>query len=152
MSRWGCSHPFSPFQMPLFSSSVREGLHPPNPEATGDLLVVWSFLYMLIPLTILTVTSISIVSSGRAHQEKPNRKSQVGFNSQAIVCKNIYAGFIQFLLKDHWKPMGTNWSLVLTWCEWFSLHHMSNFEFIAIKSHVDLLPIYFYYILNITSF
>ena len=79
--------------------------------------LVWPFLYVCMPLTIITVTSISMVSSGRAHQKNPNRKLQVGFSSQAIVYKNIYAGFIQFLLEDHWEPMWTNWSLILIWCE-----------------------------------
>ena len=80
-------------------------------------LVVWSFLYALIPLTMLTVTSISIVSSGRAHWKNLDRKLQVGFSSKTIVCKNICTGLKQFLLEDYWKPMWTNQSLVLTWCE-----------------------------------
>ena len=58
-----------------------------------------------IPLTVWAVNYKSMVSSGSAHQTNPKRKLHDGFNSQAIVCKNIYAGFIQFLLEDHWKPM-----------------------------------------------
>ena len=76
-----------------------------------------SFLNVCKPLSIHTVSSTSVVCSGRVQQKNLNRKSQVGFSSQAIVCKNIYAGFIQFLLEDHWKPMWTNSSLVLKWCE-----------------------------------
>ena len=63
---------------------------------------VWSFLSMWIPWTILTICLMSVVSIGRVHQRNPKMKSQVGFKSQAIVCKNIYIGFIQFLLEDHW--------------------------------------------------
>ena len=79
--------------------------------------VKWSFLNMCKPLTIHTVNSTLIVSLGRVHKKNLNRKSQVGFSSQAIVCKNIYAGFIQFLLEDCWKLMWTNWNLILTWWE-----------------------------------
>ena len=67
--------------------------------------VVWYFLNMWIPLTILTVGSTLIVSMGRAHLRNPKMKLQADFKSQAVVCKNIYAGFIQFLLEYHWKPM-----------------------------------------------
>ena len=66
---------------------------------------------------VLTVSSTSMVYVGRVHHRKPKRKPCMGFKSQAIVCKNIYVGFIQFLLEDCWKPMWTNWSLVIAWCE-----------------------------------
>ena len=54
---------------------------------------------------VLIVSSASIVFMGRVHWRKIKMKSHASFKSQAIVCKNIYAGFIQFLLEDYWKQM-----------------------------------------------
>ena len=67
---------------------------------------VWSFLNVWIPWTSFIVSSTSIVSMGRVHQRNLKTKSQTGFISQAIVCKNIYAGFIQFL-----------WGIIGSQCE-----------------------------------
>ena len=87
------------------------------------------------------------------------------FKSQAIVCKNIYAGFIHFLVGgsleanvNQLKPClsmmyKSNGSLIII-CLIFNLSLNSYCDrfwliyFIAIKHHIDLLPIYFYYILN----
>ena len=63
-----------------------KGLHLP---AAG----CW-FSHMALPecvdsLPVLTINSTSIVSSGRTHWKNLKRKSNDGFISQAIVCKNI---------------------------------------------------------------
>ena len=89
-------------------------------------LLQGSFLNVCMPWTVLTVSSTLIVFMGKEHWRNPKKRSYAGFNSQTVVCKNIYAGFIQFLLEDHWKPMWTNWSLILAWCERVMVLSSSN--------------------------
>ena len=108
----GCSHHFFPPQMLCFLSEGCKWFHPP---AAGGWLCGMVLSKYVDPFDC-PICKLDI-DCGRVHQRKLKTKSQAGFNSQAIVCKNIYAGFIQCLLEDQWKPMWTNWSLVLTWCE-----------------------------------
>ena len=77
----------------------------PTPGTAGGCPSSVIFLNVCVPLTVLRVSSTSNMSQGREHQKNPKKRLHAGFNSQAIVCKNIYAGFIQFMLKDLWKPM-----------------------------------------------
>ena len=70
--------------------------HPSAPGAAGDLFQCVIFSIQVNTFDNSHCDSMSIMSFSRTHQKKPNRQLQVGFNSQAIVCNNIYAGFIEF--------------------------------------------------------